>query len=192
MGQSISAFDWQNLADFVSLTPDQAECIVLFTRNPIEDTCKLLNRNLIEIVNQFAHGDNETAFALGKGPCPQCDRPTFYRFAKSYWKSKPYTHTDKKFIIHLMACIKKYNLSYVYLLIADGDLNIKQILRAFKIEDDNFIPLKKCETSTSTVSVLEDRQVQLQQEPSSDWNFFLFLILIVIIVIVLWLILRNT
>jgi hypothetical protein len=177
--------------------PPGVEPVVLMTRQLQPDSCSLTGTNLISLSNTRASSDGSSVFALGQGPCPNCDQPSLFRWSKQKWKRQSYDSTGQRLPNHdgtshisrqtakngmtldddLSHYLKKYHFEYVYVLLADANLTIRQTLGIFRVHGNTLQPVAKCLIPTAQT------KYNLQAQSSSTMWLVVVLIIIVIIAI---------
>jgi hypothetical protein len=186
-------------APIINQIPPGVEPVVLMTRQLQPDACSLTGTNLISLSNTRASTDGASVFALGRGPCPNCDQPSLFRWSKQKWKRQSYDAMGQRLPNHdgtgmanssrataktamtldddLSHYLKKYHFEYVYVLLADANLTIRQTLGIFRVHGTTLKPIAKCIIPTAQT------KYNLQAQSSTTTWLVVALIIIVIIAI---------
>lgn len=167
--------EWKDLAGFIFERPANAEPILLFTRNAYTDACSLVGRSIIEVANELAKKDDGVIFAIGTGPCPQCNVPTLFWWNNRDWQNAAASDVDSIMKASAAYVVPK-NLNYAYRLLGDRDLKITKVDSVFRRDGDTLQVMAGCQPNG---------EKQLQQMPNITpiW----WIVIILVILFLLWL-----
>lgn len=185
-----------DILNYVYLSSENQEPVVFFVKDLTADPCALLGRHLIDVANELKR-DGAVAFAVGVGPCPECNVPSFY-----WWSGREWQNSSIPTLDTFRTAVDNYviakNLQGAYHLMADKDLKVTKIVRSVRRNGQQLQLADNCNRTLSpnqvnglpVTSSYQELVVVPTQPASTGLPWWAWLLILLALALLLWFLFR--